>query len=103
MKYIKTYEENKKYPKYNVGDYVLLSIKKIDKNNIKYGNDDPISIPDDSLAQIVGIDFNVDYPYTSKFYNNREFDLKPNEIIRLLTPEEIEEFEMKKEANKYNL
>ena len=103
MKYIKTYEENKKFPKYNIGNYVLLSIKKINKNNIQYGNNDPISIPDDSLAQIIGININDDYPYTSKFYNDREFDLKPNEIIRLLIPEEIEEFEMKKAANKYNL
>jgi hypothetical protein len=57
------------------------------------------------------------YPYVGIFYNNDVddgsrvsqsapgyyFKFKENEIIRKLTPEEIKDFETKKEALKYNL
>jgi len=85
MKYIKTYEYNKKY---KVGDYVLMSGKNyVNKNNkpikitrfLNWG--DPVFIFNDGSESVT---------------SNKE-------IIRHLTPDEIEDFEATINTKKYNL
>jgi len=79
--------ENKEY---NIGDYVLF----LDPNTKK-----------DISGKIINIVSGF-FPYRIEFFYKNKINLgllKKNEIIKKLTPEEIEEFEMKVNTNKYNL
>ena len=113
MKNLKTYESfkdgNKKTAKFKIGDKVLLYVEKIKKDNQdsqnSQGSSDPE--PEDKFATIFGY-YNKGFPYGIYFYDETDkFYVKKNEIIKLLTPEEIEEYkdskEAKKNMKKYNL
>ena len=102
MKYLKTHE-NVEY--YNKVDYVLLNMDVIKQ----LFNFDNFNIIDD-MAKITHVVKNIDRlsltEYYIDFYNGSNFDIDfvlKKEIIRLLTPEEIEIFNMKKNIYKYNI
>jgi len=105
MKYLKKFE---KIIYYNVGDYVLLDLERIKENTMEeFGSLESHTaksfLPDDLEGKIDYFHYQEDYPYGIKLYNDKLYDIKTNEISRLLTSEEIEEFETKKESFKYNL
>ena len=99
MKYLKTYGDIDL--KYEIGDYVLISLPKNDNihNSVKiYKN----------YAIITDKDYNSRIPYLIKFFDkirNKELQawIYDYYIDRLLTSEEIEEFEFIKDTKKYNL
>lgn len=113
MKYIKTFENDVVLPKYKLGDYVKIDIKKIQKNiNRDYKedawhgfkqqrrllyviNDDY----DNNLVKIIGID----HLYEIEFPDGKEWYVSKVEIKRLLKPNEIEKYEIKKSQLKYNV
>ena len=105
MKYIKKFEnieEDLKNMKYQADDYVLLDIDKIIDNNSKNNE----TIVPFKYVQIRYVKPNIRYSYRVDFDskdNNGVCWVNEDEIIRKLTPEEIEECEMIKNANKYNL
>ena len=106
MKYLKKFEKKFEPLKYNDGDYVVLDIEKFTKNN-------KIDNKIDELPNKFGIITNreyyddLPYPYIVKTYTPGEDDeglfIKFDEIERLMTPEEIEFFNMKLKANKFNI
>ena len=102
MKYIKKFENSN--TEYKVGDIVRVTIKsQISDSTKKFVNF--------NTGEIISIDNNKHnpYPYEIDFIDNlpeqtySKFVLKKDEILRLATTEEIEIFNTKKEANKYNL
>ena len=101
MKYIKAYE-NFNFFKYNIGDYVLLY------NKLEY------NWTIDLRVKIIGFEggnykmeaheITPNYKLGVTSLNTVIFThLKDDIIERKLTPEEIDEFEMMLQANKYNL
>jgi len=101
MKYLKYFESELKY---EIGDYILLNLDKIYSNNERDYNIEEEDQPDDSMAKIIGVDEDDDkFKFGIIFYTDREYRIREDEIERRLTPEEIEEFETKKSALKYNL
>lgn len=108
MKHLKYFEKKEEY--YNK-EYVLLDTEKIIKNLNK--DEHP---PEYNLAQINFIDYIMDdndkmimtYDVLFPSYDRGEvYSVKEDEIIRKLTPEEIETFKRKKkfydDSKKYNL
>jgi len=96
MKYLKTYEDrNRRYKK---GDYVLVDVEKIIK---KTGN--LISDLKQEPTKIIKVYHHHIYSFLVQFDNGDNFNISYDEIIRNLTPIEIKEFELKQDANKYNL
>ena len=88
---IKTFE---KYinSKYNVGDYVLLT--KIDLEwGFTFDRECKVISNDEDNYQVITFD------------KNEEIDtwISTSDIIRKLTPEEIENYKIRKESEKYNL
>jgi len=124
MKYIKTYDsiniiEHHNFlkpahsSKYQVGDYVFLDVEAIKSYDIAEGVKgefyDSYAIicyvntlfsHRDTLTKGAVIDM---HPYDVEYYNDRSTSLKESEIIRKMTPEEIDIFNLKKEAHKYNI
>ena len=102
MKYIKKYEFGKEKlnhnRKYNVGDYVV-----IDFETIKHNNDIHDECPPDEYCLIVDKWNGKYYDYFVKFINNYGYNINDNEIKREMTQQEIEEFKIKNDMNKYNL
>jgi hypothetical protein len=109
MKYLKNFEklhENK----YKVGDYILINIDFIKKHNFYNTFYSDFTVP---FGRITDVDYILFNPYTvSIIYENAPMPdrsgidamcLRDDEIIRHLTPDEIDEFESKKTALKYNL
>lgn len=115
MNYVKTYEGF--FTSYNVGDYVVLKTEII---GIR------ISIPDDSKLQvkIIEIDkldkFTQKFsiirkitelipprgklkPYKGEFYNDVTIRFANTDVLRKMTKDEIEEYELKRTSKKYNL
>jgi len=99
-------------PLYKWGDYVLLDIDKIKKNLKKEKLENIQHLPDDILAQIIYQDVNSDrkvtydvvFPTSNK---DEGYEVKDNEIVRLLNSKEINIYKEKKKLNKsvkkYNL
>jgi len=94
MKYLKKYEQKFEYDitKFKKNDYIYIN----NKNCAEL-------FPE---CQIIEVHRN--YYDIEIFYENGDlinFILQPSkiEILRKLTPKEIEEFEIKKESSKYNL
>lgn len=90
MKYIKRYESNMVYKE---GDYILLK-----------DEDDKWTI--NLKAKILEVFKDYNYQIKS-FYNNNDNEvilwIRPSEIERMLTSEEIEEFRTKENSIKYNI
>jgi len=87
MKYIKTYEEKQKL-KYKVGDYISLSSGCLTRH---------------MTGQVIEIEIGSLYPYQIEFCDLTTVPVNGREILRYLTEKEIEEFELNKQTNKYNL
>lgn len=109
MKYLKTFEKKfQKKLKYNVNDYILIDIDEILRKNKE---ESIAGSPPDNLAKIEkilndtpGKDREGDwFPYDIIFFNNQNITIRPEEIIRKLTDDEILEYESKKQGTKYNL
>ena len=121
MKHLKLFEEIPiKYrpeTKYKVGDYIFINIDAVKKhNNYKSFYEDEGFIP---FGKIIDIDYKLVgnnktlHPYTvvvifedvSRPQNQglQLMCLREDEISRLLTQDEIDNYESKKEAFKYNL
>ena len=107
MKYIKTYEKYEE-PKYKVGDYVLLDLDKVNSEYLITDNDGNFTIP--ALVLITKTPTkpdpttaNFNSYYEVEFYIGGYLDIREEYIKRLLTPEEIDEYKMKKDAIQYNL
>ena len=110
MKYLKSYEtEQEQVYKYNKGDYILL-----DLDQIKIGNDyedwcyelsDLGIIKDQVIGTIGPLDYKYDHisNYDVEFPNNDTWYIRENEILRKLTPNEIKEFEFRKDIKNFNL
>ena len=100
MKYIKTFES---IDKYTVGDYIFLNLEQITRNNINngYRDDAPIS----PLGKIMEHDKGEEYPYVVMVLplNSGYNRIRNDEVIRSLTPKEIDEFDIIGAQNKYNL
>lgn len=97
--------------RYKVDDYVLLDTKKIKDKENKEISDIPIEDDDDyeyvdilqKYAKIFMI-MSRDYtPIRVMFSDGNIYDVEENEIIRFLTPDEINEYDSKVNAKKYNL
>lgn len=106
MKHLKIYEKYKLKAKYKIGDYVSLKI-----------TDDAWNVY--TIVKILNINSNpfgwpledqeMDY-YIETFYThpvmkgqNTQFWVDESDIDRKATPEEIEQYELRITANKYNL
>ena len=123
MKYIKTFEENSDYqPK--VGDYVIANLPKLDRNlygdfiDFLLNNVGVISeiLLDRKGHVIYAVYDSVQENIKTKFFYLPEIEIlgnKPGYLtsigyiedhdIRLATEEEIEEYQIKKASNKYNI
>ena len=79
MKYIKTYELNDTSYNYNIGDIVLLDLDSIQKTNT----------------------ISINFPKASN--GEGVFYITEDNIIRKATPDDMEKFESKKLAIKFNI
>ena len=95
MKYLKTFESNI----YSVGDYLLLNMPAIEEMNKEHNF---VKMPDDNIAKIITIASGY-FPYLIETYTTNTFLVRSSEVIRKLTKNEISEYEIKKNAVKYNL
>jgi len=92
MKYLKTSEGFSNI--YKKEDYVLLF-------DVLYDN----GVVPDILCKVIEYEpkNNENYPYEVEFYNGRKIRIGYYEIKRYLTPEEIEQYNIRQEQIKYNL
>jgi len=101
MKYIKTYELNDTSYNYNIGDIVLLDLDSIQKTNTI-----SINFPTDEIAKIIKL-YHDPFKYIINFpkASNGEgvFYITEDNIIRKATPDDMEKFESKKLAIKFNI
>ena len=114
----KKYKKGQYVNEYKIGDYVKLYSNTYVKNNYakiiddyktSTGRLDPNSEIDRGMMKgrhwILYITYNTDrggqFDYSKTYL--REMGIYEDEIKRLMTPEEIEEFEIELEAIKYNL
>jgi len=99
MKHLKAFESTYWEQNYRIGDYVLLDLERIEEEGY---NKDVIKFID-NMGKIVKYEEDQSYEYTVEFYTNTTIPVREEEILRKLTPEEITEYKMKKDANKYNI
>lgn len=105
MKYIKQFEN---YEKYQLDDYVLIDLEKIKYNNDYYNYPGIFKSKSESpFVKIIDVIKNNVMPYRVQFYDDYDYRVREEEIVRKLASEEIKEYELKKDqlitANKYNL
>ncbi len=96
MKYLKQFEDY--FQEYNVGDYVLLNLDEVNKEWKIVDNNGNFIIDDTAIIEAALIDY-----YEIKFSDDDTLHVKEKCIKRLLTPEEINKFNLKKDTKKYNL
>ena len=103
MKYLKTYENY--IDNMQVGDYVLLNMKQIKNGLDSFSADENwYELPDENTVALIElISTDEDYPISVIFSDNNELNVTPYDIIRLATPEEIEDYKMKNASINYNL
>ena len=102
MKYIKTFEN---IVRYKIGDYVLLDMDEIIEHNKKIKNEDDIPF---KFSKIINMNsYLISFPYGVGYKPDEEDEepcfVRKEEIIRKLSPEEIDEYEAIKNSKKYNL
>jgi len=96
MKHLKAFENKKQ--KYNLNDYVFLDMKKLKENGMSN------NLIDSPFAMIDYVhDDTMLYPYIVTTNRNKKIAINTNEIIRLMTPEEIEQYKLDNNIFKYNL
>ena len=122
MKYLKTFEKITHPLLYKNGDYVVLDIDKFNKNNLNFqsvpdsttfGKFPQKKYEDNEPGSKFGIlteqefDDSFPFPYVVKTFSPGEdeegINISPDEIERLMTPEEIDNFKLKMNANKFNI
>ena len=123
MKYLRTYENMNKY---NIGDYVIIRRMSehelimrgfpADETDTDYTNQELMvelvenpSIWKDGTKKTIQMKL-MDYldkrskPFTGKFSDNPNIiRLYVDDIIKKMTPEEVERYKLKKTTDKYNL
>ena len=104
MKYLKKYEdvnwdsqETGSDDSWKLGSYVLISDDSI-KNNTELD-----SLPKPPFGRVVKWRVDEEFPFDVKFVNGHIYQFAESEIKRYLTDEEIKQFKLEKETNKYNL
>lgn len=108
MKYLRLYESWENSALYKKGDYVELSVDTIIENGLHdiYDNIGMI-VKKSVLGQKDRIEnhmYDVDYLRDDfQFENLTSNYVMENEIVRKLTPEEVQELEALIAANKYNI
>jgi hypothetical protein len=116
MKHLKTFE-NSDTSQYNVGDYIMILTKKIERHiDSDYENSYEAykririylyTINNDyknNMGKIIEINNKYPTPYYNvEFFNGRSWNVRENEIKRKLTPKEIEKYETQITQNKYNI
>ena len=90
--------ENVNY-KYNIGDYVLLDLDKVNKE-WKIMDDNGNFLVDDS---VLITDISETNYYEVQFYDLGYLHIRQSNIIRQLTSEEIKNYKIKENSLKYNL
>jgi len=111
MKYLKTFENIKKF---KIGDYVVA----INLNYITY-DDDIKEYMESIVAKVINVinntytENNIFIKYSnqpeelSDYFNSMDGDyiiyILSDNNLRFATPEEIEDYKMKENSNKYNL
>ena len=101
---IKKFENFQEERIYKIGDYILY-------NNDGRWDIEPeckiIDIHDNKVYDKLSDDYDIYPEYQIKPYINDFFEtnfwIKKHQIIRKLTPEEIEEYKIKESQRKYNL
>jgi hypothetical protein len=116
MKYIQTFESI--FDKYKVGDYVLYKPITSDKPTVLFLSRNNGYLDREEFVKIVKVEdetFLNKIKYFPGGTTRTRFKYKVQDpkgktwiglkgnLIRKLTPEEIEEFEMRKDTDKYNL
>ena len=103
MRYLKKFENFT--PEYQKDDYVLLDVEKVRMNNGDLNDEslDDVYNVFSILSKIKSYYETDDYPYELIFPNGETAKVLSDEISRKLTPDEIDEFELKKSTMKYNL
>lgn len=93
MKHIQKYNQfNENLDQYNVGDYVLQDIDKISEE-YNVTEDDAAVLIIDELDEYYKVEYSdLDFSHVEKC-----------DIIRRLTPKEIEDYNAKKNSFKYNI
>jgi hypothetical protein len=86
---------------YEKGDYVVLNFDEIEKENNR-NNYIYRKFPD-VFAKVLIFNKNQAYPYLIQFTDKSTRSVKGTEILSLANPEEIEDFKLKEEGDKYNL
>lgn len=108
MRYIKTFEELDEINlKYDVGDYVILDMDKIKKE--EWCSDG--KLPIDNIVYIKSFrELGPNQYYHIEFYNGMDDDfylIRDEDILRKATQKEINEFNLKieisKHTDKYNI
>jgi len=95
MKYIKTFESIVKF-KIEVGQYILVN-EYLPMTPVEYKKHP------DKKGKIVSIKYDVTFPYRVLYDDNTINSIQFDKIIRYLTDEEIDEYESKINANKFNI
>jgi len=97
MKYIKSFEKKiERKLKYKVGDYVLLDMLEAFDYDDCAGVIIATKVKNDTFDHLY-------YDYRVKFYDGTSFDCEEETISRKLTKKEIDEYNIKKAALKYNI
>jgi len=109
MKYLRTFESSEEInSEYKVGDYIKIDIKNKDVLNFLEGNA-PDNLSD--IAKIVEVEAPNKvllakrnyYFYKIEFHNRYSFNVKPEEVLRAATPQEITLFNAKRRSPRFNL
>jgi len=103
MKYLKNFEYNK-IPEYNIGDYILIDVDKVIANNKTDGYELDI-IDKYGLISYEPTEFDDKFLYSVAFYNYKDelYGIFSDEIIRKMNKDEIDEYNNKKDALKFNI
>ena len=106
----KIFENQEIEPIVKVGDYVLLDMDEMNKHNVEKMFQIDKDYPDNMFLITMlndgnGEDPDIDYVYFyhGSFYDGYKVNIRKEEIIRPLTDNEIEEYETKKLAKRYNV
>ena len=91
------------FKKYKIGDYVLLNMEYIDKENKYQDNESQEFHPVHTIGKIESYNKEDDYPFHIIFHDNTDFYADDLEIKRKATKQEIEEYKLKKISSKYNI
>ena len=108
MNYVKTYEgffrkfKDLLITSYDIGDYVILKPELI-PSGLALGSKNGITNKSKLHVRIIEINKLGTKHYKGEFYNNVTILFSNADVLRKMTEDEIEKYELKKTAKKYNL